>query len=408
MAGLAEYATDTFFIVAVSFPLIIVVTYCATKVRARLEELKGALLANNLEPTRWAALGRAATDHPAWLLAGRSLRKPTTPETAIELKFASIHGFRHWVIPTLLTLLLSAAGLWLCRVWVHARWFPASTVPTGKHFPQTMNDAVIMALAGAYVWGIWELLNRRRTGDLTPSELYDVAFRWAVAVPIGHAFSLLAGEQFQPAFAFAASAFPLKDIKRLVQERAMKKLVESSATQGGRPEERHLGTAVDGLSDATLTRLEELGIVTALDMAYADATRVMIKTGYPLLNVLDWMDQAMLCVYAGDKRKAFLDAGLRCSIDVCEFVDLHLSSPGLTPRGLSALRALHKKIESSPSVGAMPSKPSKSETEETEGEILLVDLLRRIVADPQVKLLYDLWYTAGAPQQLGGGVREAA
>jgi hypothetical protein len=398
MVELAKHATDAFFVVAFLFPPILVVTYLATKVRARREELLRVLFADKLHPERWKAAGRQATDHPAWVFAGADGLDPKKPALAVELKFSSIQGLRHYLLPMFLTLVLSAAGLWLCRVWVHDRWFPPD--PRSNGFPSTMREAVIMALAGAYVWGIWELLNRRQSGDLTPSELYDVAFRWAVSIPIGYAFSLLAGKEFQPAMAFAASVFPLKDIRRFIQERAMKKFMESPVSTLVRPEQRHLSTAVDGIGDAALTRLEELGIVTALDMAYADPMRVMIKTGYPFMNVVDWMDQAAFSIYVGDKRKAFQDAGIRCSIDVCEFVNMYLTKNGPNHAGIIALQRLRSFVYPVKEDGKVVA-PGQHDGD------LLVDLLRRIVADPQVKILYELWYSKGAPDELGGELKAA-
>src|SRR5207247_4021773 len=79
---------------------------------------------------------------------------------------------------------------------------------------------------GAFVWSLVEILRRRASGDLTPLELYDVALRFVVAVPIGYAFSLLVMDKVTGFAAFAASVFPLRDIRQLIRTYMLRKLSE--------------------------------------------------------------------------------------------------------------------------------------------------------------------------------------
>jgi len=65
----------------------------------------------------------------------------------------------------------------------------------------------VMALWGAFVWSLYEILSRRKSGDLTPVELYEVAVRFVTAIPIGYAFSLLVFDTVPALAAFAISAF---------------------------------------------------------------------------------------------------------------------------------------------------------------------------------------------------------
>src|SRR6185436_12347941 len=99
------------------------------------------------------------------------------------------------------------------------------------------------------------------------------------------------------AVAFCLSAFPLNEVRRMIRRRTLKKLGEEAPAENP-SREALLSETVDGLSLETLARLSELQITTYTDLAYADPLRIMLKTGYSLRHVLQWMDHALLAVYA--------------------------------------------------------------------------------------------------------------
>src|SRR6266545_923536 len=59
---------------------------------------------------------------------------------------------------------------------------PAKNPPSSQIMRVRLIDridtSIVMALLGAVVWSLYEVLSRRRTGDLTPIELYDVVNRF--------------------------------------------------------------------------------------------------------------------------------------------------------------------------------------------------------------------------------------
>lgn len=373
-ATLGARVVDVFFIVAWLFPLLFIGGYYFRVVRMRLREIERTFFGGALAPEHFSDLKR----HPGARYLPSGLREATGPalRLAVREEFDRYQAPRRYFVPLLMLAVTSACGLWLCREWVHQRWFVLATAAPAR-FPDTIRESVIMSLAGAYAWGIYEVIERGRDRTLTPSEIKEVCFRWLVAVPVGHAFSLIAIDGAEPFFAFAASAFPLKDIRRLVRENGLKKLGQSGDASA--PMQERLHTTIEGVSDVMASRLEELNTYTVLDMAYANMITLMVKTGVPIRSVIDWIDQALFHVYTVESQRKILreQFGVRCTIDVCEFIDLHVGKRDAT---------FGKLFEA-----------MKMATPDA-----LADFLNRIGDDEQVRCLYNLWYPDGAPVELGG------
>lgn len=269
---------------------------------------------------------------------------------------------------------------------------PAGNTPNPQPEPLVarLSATIIMALAGGYIWSAFQICARRRSSELSPDDLYEIDLGLLAAVPIGIAFSLITldANGLRTFVAFSASAFPLRDVQRLFRQYTTRKTLESSdaATAAARPAELHLGTTIEGLSDPTLVRLGELGISTVLDMAYCDPIKVMVQSGFSLPVIIDWIDQSLWALYAGELKTKIDKLGIRCSLDACEFTDLHLrddSGKKKTTIDGSDKEALETLAQ------AMGSTP-----------VLLQDLMFRIACDPQVVLLRKLWYPHGVPKEL--------
>jgi hypothetical protein len=267
-------------------------------------------------------------------------------------------------------------------------------LPNTLSIPARLPGTIIMALIGGYIWCVFQIIARGRSWELSPDDLYGIDLGLLAAIPVGIAFSLLTADVYglRSFMAFSASAFPLRDVQRLFRQFAMRKALEpsdkgpSATISVSRPAELHLGTAIEGLSDETLARLSELGVSTVLDMAYCDPIKVMVQSGFALPVIIDWVDQSLWALYAGELKSKINKLGIRCSLDACEFVDLHLSDEKgekkatLDGDDKAALDALAQAMGSNP--------------------ILLKDLMFRIDVDPQVLVLRRLWYPEGMPKDL--------
>ena len=383
-------AVKILFIVVALAPFALVVRYRWIEVPLRRMEIESALSAafTRGDKTARAAAQKALDDNPY----------VSDPRKT----FRQVHDVRRYVLPLVALSVISASSTYIGYSWIGSWLAPSSSnaaaattdsptktsVPTTAGPPERLPTVIIMAIAGGLVWALYQIIYRARAGELTPADLYEINLGLLAAVPIGYAFSLVTQELegVRSFMAFAASAFPLRDVSRLVRQHATRRMLESTGTQAPRAAERHLGTAIDGVSDEALARLGELRIFTALDMAYSDPVRVMVQTGYPLPVIIDWMDQAIWALYVGGLKGELNTQGIRCSLDVCEFVDLHLRDKD--GKKLAVLGAPHQ--------AALDALAAKLGTTSE----LVRDLFFRICSDPQVVILRELWYTGGVPPDL--------
>lgn len=402
------FAVKVVFVLAVATPLVLIILYRCIDVplrRADVEKMMERAFPGDDEKTSREA--REALDNNPYI---------SDPQKT----FDRYHNPWLYVAPVLVLTALTAAFSYIVyssvryHLAVHATAItagggsPANAPPPAPGTPVAPSAAaqkipdtapasgwvpapfvIIMALTGGYIWSLYQICARSRSSELSPYDLYEIDLGLFAAVPVGIAFSLIT-EQLDGVrsfAAFAASAFPLRDVQRLFRQYATRKtLAADSANSTPRPAELHLGNSIEGLSDQTLVRLGELRISTVLDMAYCDPIKVMVQTGFPLPVIIDWIDQSLWALYAGDLKSKINKRGIRCSLDVCEFVDLHLRDKDgqkKTPTGgpdQAALEALARAMDCEP--------------------VLLLDLMFRVDVDPQVALLRKLWYPHGVPKDL--------
>ena len=229
--------------------------------------------------------------------------------------YDSRHSEKRYRLPLISTFIPSLAGLLVCSFWCRAK------LEGTANEISTIPEPIIMAIIGGYVWSLYEVLMRHNSGDLTPASLYDISFRLLAAAPIGYACSLLSFDKAPVFFAFVASAFPVRDL-RLMLRRYFAKQVKLEFTPT-HDSSGLVGQVVQGLSDDTLARLDEIRIRTTLDLAYADPLKIFQETGFPVRNVIDWIDQALLGIYVGGKLAGLCPRGIRGAIEVSTFYTEH-------------------------------------------------------------------------------------
>lgn len=290
-------------------------------------------------------------------------------EKTIREEFFSVHSFRSYALPLFFLSVAAAGAAITIALWTHDALVRAPT--------NSVTTPVIMSLAGAYVWVVYELLTRVQSQDLAPIDLPEMTLRLLAAIPIGYAFSLIALDSKEGLFAFIAAAFPLRDVRLILRQRAIKKLDMAGPGNESRAREGHLGKIMDGLSDATLARLEELGIVTYMDLAYANPVRLMARTGYSLRHILAWIDQALLAVYAPTFKPRMAELGIPCALDAYEFYEAHC---------WNAATKSAREWEADLAVRAVA-------TGLKIDSVLLVEILREVYVDPHVKFLNAIWYS---------------
>ena len=359
-------------------PLLLVWQYHRFRMEARLKEIQRALLkeptgARPLPAEHYVQLFDTELEPPAEDTA-REQRKQQLAEV-LKWQFTTYHRKWEFYPALLLFAATSAGGLLLVYAWIQR-------APPGG-LPYQYGIETVLAIAGAYVWSIYEILLRRASRDLTPDELYAIAVRFLVAIPIGRAMSIFANDSAKASLAFAATAFPLKDFSRFMRRRALKKIGEET------PVERVdrnclLSECVDGIDLAAVTRLEELHITTHTNLAYADPIRLMARTGYSLRMIIQWMDHALLAVYALPYKKKLNEAGLPCSLDVKEFYETHFAR--VADEKGNPIPWTNRDIGKCETVAALEKKLGLKRE-------LIREIFQRVAADPHVRFLATLWYT---------------
>jgi len=366
---------------------LIVIHYRLRSVPLRYEEVRDAFLWRGA--TGKEEIGVPDETIPAWCylktlrpLEARGLSmtkvKASLLLAPIREQYLQLHAWPRYILGLVIIMMLSAFTLMICHAWILFRLTgdivrgPSGLIawlPLGLH---AVPADVVAALAGAFVWSLYEIISRRNSRDLTADELYPIVFRLATAVPIGLAFTHLASVDFKPAMAFAATVFPFRDITRVIRQYLIREAQKDPISTEARRMRGYLGATLQGFSHDTVSRLEELNIVTVLDMAYADPVCLMFKTGTPLRQVITWLDESLLAVYAGPRTADFARQGVPCSIDLVNIWQRFEKGmyPGV-PDPKAHMQALAKSVGMEPEV--------------------LEDLIRRIEKDPQVQFIASIW-----------------
>jgi hypothetical protein len=160
--------------------------------------------------------------------------------------------------------------------------------------------------------------------DLTPSVYVFTSNRFWLAFTIGAivgigvgTFSTAAGVPFDVNMAtvcivtFFIGFFPEQGLNWITAT-AQKALRQ----RGGIAKERRL-SEIEGLSIWHQGRLRQEGIENVQNLATADVPALVIGTPFPVHQIVDWVDQAIMLTYASQEQFETLEkVGLRCASDV--------------------------------------------------------------------------------------------
>lgn len=345
---------------------IMIIQYRLVVVPKRFEEIRYRFLS----PPSRKGRGSDKAKHSPGLLYARLLYPEAREDEAKKIvtdQFWFFHSWSRYVVPLALVVVLTGVMLYGTGLWVADRLGQPSGASA---WLSKIDTPFVMALWGAFVWSLYEIWARRKSGDLTPVEVGDVALRIVVAIPVGYAFSLLVFEGVSSVAAFAASAFPLRDVRQFFRKWSLQRLGVSAEGTTAR------GYLLTALGNDTIVRLQELNVETYLDLAYADPVRLMVKTGAPIQLVLAWIDQALLAVYVSTSKPTFEALGMPCALDVRKFYEDHFIRGAGDWRNDAAVKAL----------AAALSIPLE----------ILPHVLHSIYDDPHVQFLAAAWYDVDA------------
>jgi hypothetical protein len=112
--------------------------------------------------------------------------------------------------------------------------------------------------------------------------------------------------------AFAAGAFPLSMIARVIRQDAQKRLgvTPTSDTQAD------LITKLLGVDGAVFARMNEIGVTSIGQMAWSDPIALTMRTNFGFMFVLDLVSQALAWSYLGTKLETLRPMGLRGAYEI--------------------------------------------------------------------------------------------
>jgi hypothetical protein len=214
-------------------------------------------------------------------------------------------GRKHFVIPSVFLFLIVGGLLFLCKLILD----PAlkSPVPKEPGFLETKAAIVVFAIMGAYLWVVYDQIKKWWDSSLSPEDIYEACFRFALCIPFGYSVSLLAAANAGPVVAFFMGAFPMQTLLSVFRNVFGQKLglKESQAN------EKSELLKLQGIDAAIVECLNLEDISTILQLAYADPIRLTIRTNLGYSYLIDCISQALLCIYTGDKQPVWQKYGLR-------------------------------------------------------------------------------------------------
>jgi hypothetical protein len=232
-------------------------------------------------------------------------------EAAIKADFRAHfdrrYGRVHYALPIALLVLVGATLALLC-----ARFLLENPPSDGMMKEHGAEVTVIICLAGAYCWVLYDFLSRERSLDFSTTHVYWASFRLIVSVPLAYAIPSLWGSEARVAVAFLLGVFPTGRLMTLLRRRAGQSPL--GQTLGGTdPADDRLSRleTLPSVDTSTADRFREEGITTIAQLANADPVALTIRSGFPVSFVFDCLSEAIAWYYL---QKEGLDVARTCSI----------------------------------------------------------------------------------------------
>ncbi|HUP43568.1 MAG TPA: hypothetical protein VM599_10195, partial [Thermoanaerobaculia bacterium] len=169
------------------------------------------------------------------------------------------------------------------------------------------------AFLGGYIHSAHHLVRRLVTADLSPGTYYDtglrISFAMVAALMLSYFVEVFPGSGYPdrglPVLAFLAGVFPDRALRYLREKvRIFARDAETSS------HELPLGM-IEGMNVLHRTRLAEVGIDNAQNLAEAELIDLVLRTPFPPTQILDWIAQAKLFVCFKDRIEGLRSVGIR-------------------------------------------------------------------------------------------------
>ena len=205
----------------------------------------------------------------------------------------------------------------LILVWSGAPMhLPADIANRIRDLPQA--TTVMAGLAGAFCWGLYDVLRRFEAVDLSPCALHSIWLRMLVTSVLAPMLSGAFTESLRPGIAFAIGLFPTKELFDFARGQARKHL---NMTMSAQPAELPNLHKLQGLSEGMVDRLLDQGIESVAQLATADPIKLLLRTNIEWKTILDVIDEAILFNYFDDDVSKLRPFGIRGAIELASIQD---------------------------------------------------------------------------------------
>jgi hypothetical protein len=237
---------------------------------------------------------------------------------------------------------------------------------------RSLPPVVFTALAGAYVWGLYDILSRYQSVDLSPVSLHFVWWRLLIAPVLGYLVSLPFTDSMKALIGFILGVFPARTLLDYLKGLAEKNIrIDADA----RPSQEPTLHKIQGMTKDMIESLSSEGILSAAHLAAADPIKLLLRTNIEWKLILDVIDQSILFNYLGDKLTSLRALGIRGAIELA-VIDTRLESPygEEQERSKAVVTQIASKLE--------------------EQETGIYNLIKALRQDVQVQFIWGLWQGA--------------
>ena len=171
------------------------------------------------------------------------------------------------------------------------------------------------ALLGSYILFIWLAITRLQLVAVSATFLLTSLSRGALAAGLGFALGAIGINQLvssnADAFLYLAAGLYPNWLMNALKKRASLAFEADDLTTDVLPL-----CLVDGIQDGIVDRLGDFGILDVQHLAKCNPIELSLRTNFPIMRILDWVDQAMLIGYVRRQISAFRIVGVRSASDL--------------------------------------------------------------------------------------------
>ena len=290
-------------------------------------------------------------------------------------RFTRRYVAMHWVRATAFGVFLAMVLAFLCE-WA-TEWL-AGTSPHGC-------TVLSAALGGGVSWVFYDQVVRVRHRDYSTHDVAAHLFRLAAAGPLGLALSAVFQDSLAVSSAFLLGTFPTNTLVKYARRIADRRFALGDENS---KETAYSLEALQGISRTQAERFDEERVQSVLQLAYADAIDLTIRTNYDFDYVTDCVSQALLWTYTARRFAEVQALGIRGAVEASNLqAALDSGEPGVAEDARATLRSLSAVLE----------------LEEAAAR----RILNEVTWDPYSEFIVNVWGMKGSGSQRPGPASKA-